>query len=570
MNRFQWQDGDLEIETLATDEAMMTAALDAAGEDDEELSGDAAIMAAALDAADDDEPIQDSEPEEVAPDVFAMDEGQFDESKHKRDAGGQFSSTGGGGGATKPDDGKSTAIAKVFATKKEHIAHLLTNGVTPKELMQAMSWPSVSMPAQAKSLKMKLEKKDGKYYGTPMSEAEIKAAKEEETGKKTDAEAQQILKNAGLHAGAGKFAPAKPAPSSSGYTPPKDYEQFLDHMATFAKAKDTKSAADLMKYNPAWAETFSKSLTPSAKAGLEALAGQPAPKLVGPEPKPKPAASKAPATPTATAEELKKAQKSTALPLSSSDPDAAATIKAFNDKYAGKNSLSPAQLNQKVADHKTVLATVKQKESDAQKAAAEKAAKALAKKDKELQAKFDADPELKLHYEAMQAMFGGGKATAKYVANAKSKVESAGLSKVIRAEDAVPIIAYSGSHYMQVNDQLRSGKMTKDQYAFSKSLNAGLDKLPSFTSPTYRKASLTPEQAALYEPGHIIEERGFMSTSKNAGTWAGSHTFEVKGKNGKDIQKLSSHPSEAEVLFKSGSRFEVLSKSGSHIVLQEV
>ncbi len=187
-----------------------------------------------------------------------------------------------------------------------------------------------------------------------------------------------------------------------------------------------------------------------------------------------------------------------------------------------------------------------------------------------MQAKFDADPELQVHYEAAEAMFGGGSATAQYLEQAANKVKKAGLSKHIDGAAAAPIIAYSGSHYVSVNDQLRKGQMTKQQYAFMKSLNAGLDKLPAHTETTYRKATLPSDLLALYQPGHIIEERGFTSTSKNQGPWSGDTNFTIHGKSGRDIQKLSSHPSEAEVLFKSGSRFEIISRNGNHIEMREV
>jgi hypothetical protein len=473
--------------------------------------------------------VQRMRPTEVAPDVFAMDE--WSEHKHPRDQGGKFSSGGGGGAAAAP---AGSAGKQTFKTKKEHIAHLLTNGITPKELMSTMGWPSVSMPAQAKSLGMKLEKKDGKYYGTPMTDAEKAAAKAEEKGKKTDAQAQQILKNAGI-AAEPKPAPAKPA------EPPK----------------------------PA------------------------------PAPAPEPAKPK---LPTPTPEEAKKAVKSAKLQLAyvpGEKPQAGgfatsaqSMVELFNTKWEGKDNLAPIQIAEKVADFKALqagvneLATVEKKATQEQaeaaakaaKEATEKAAKAKAEAEakkkadeqKRLDEKFAKDPELKQHYEAMQAVLGGHKAVEQYTKMAEEKIKAAGLSDKIRGPEAVAIVAYSGSHYAQLNAQIRSGTMSVDQYKFMKSLNAALDKLPAHTKTTFRKASLSPEQFAAYKPGMITEERAFMSTSKKQATWSGNHTFEVNGKSGRDISKLSSHPGEAEVLFKSGSRFLVKEVKGTHIVLEEV
>lgn len=86
-------------------------------------------------------------------------------------------------------DGKTTIKARVvddpkpaaiFKTKKDHAAHLLEKGTTAGELMDALGWPSISVPAMAKSLGMKLEKvKEGRkttYRGTPMTAEERKAA----------------------------------------------------------------------------------------------------------------------------------------------------------------------------------------------------------------------------------------------------------------------------------------------------------------------------------------------------------------------------------------------------------
>ena len=485
------------------------------------------------------------DPTEVAEDVWAFDDGQFDESKVKRDPDGKFSTTGAGGGAAAGKSSAAKALEEVaasvggkFKSKKEVIGHLLTKGTTAKEIMETMGWPSVSMPAQAKSLGMKLEKytENGKlmYKGTPRTDAELKAAKEEATGKKTDATAQQILKNAGIDP-SGKPTSKVKSPTA------------LEKIANEVEGDDP-ALADIIKNAENWGKKKS---------------------------------SQEPVIPQATPEELKKAKKATPLPLSSSDPDAAEAIKAFNTKYAGKEGLSAEQLNQKVQDHKDLMALVKQKESDAaaaaqakakeaqEKVAAEKAAK-VEKEKKEMEAKFAADPELKTHYEAMEALFGGKDAGQAYLTHAEKKVKSAGLSKVMTPADALPIIAYSGSHYTDVNSELRRGTMTVAQFKFMKSLNAGLEKLPKYEKTTFRKADLTPEQFKAYVPGHIVEERGFTSTSKNQGTWSGDYQFTVHGKSGRDIEKLSSHPGEAEVLFKSGSRFHVKAVKGNHIELEEV
>jgi hypothetical protein len=68
----------------------------------------------------------------------------------------------------------------VFESKKDHARHLLERGTTAAELMKALGWPSISVPAMAKSLAMNLEKtKEGRtttYKGTPMTPEQRKAA----------------------------------------------------------------------------------------------------------------------------------------------------------------------------------------------------------------------------------------------------------------------------------------------------------------------------------------------------------------------------------------------------------
>lgn len=515
---------------------------------------------------------------EVAPDVFAMDE--WKEHLHPRDQGGKFTTGGGGGGGGAAP--ASSQGNKTFKTKKEHIAHLLTQGTTPKELMQTMGWPSVSMPAQAKALGMKLEKKDGKYFGTPMTDAEKKAAKEADLQKKALQSAAKVESGAPLTGG--KEPP--PAPAAPEKDPALEkiekYEGWLADVKAAAQKKDKAAIVKLFQDNPEHVEMF-KELQPNAAANIEAIKGKKT-------------------YPTPTPEEAKKAAKAVKLQMSyvpgekpQANPyhqSAATLVDLFNEKWGGKENLGAEQIAEKVHDFKALqagineLANVEKKATAEQKAAAEKAAKEAAEKaakekaeaeakkkaeeQKRLEEKFKNEPELKQHYEAMNALLGGGKSSANYLQMTANKVKSAGLEKYIKPEEAVSIVAYTGSHYAKLNDEIRSGTMTVDQYKFMKSLNAGLERLPAHTGTTFRKANLTPEQASVYKKGMIAEERAFMSTSKNQGTWSGSHTFEIHGKNGRDVSKLSQHPSEAEVLFKSGTRFLVKDVKGSHIVLEEV
>lgn len=104
------------------DDALMQAALDAVGanldEDDDDGVEPTPEEAAALagDPGAGEDLSFDGEPSEVAPDVFAFDEGHFDESKHKRDKDGKFATQEGGGEGGK--EGEKTEADKP-KTKKQ-------------------------------------------------------------------------------------------------------------------------------------------------------------------------------------------------------------------------------------------------------------------------------------------------------------------------------------------------------------------------------------------------------------------------------------------------------------------
>lgn len=538
----------------------------------DEMAADQALLDYVLDQ------VLESSIEEVAEDVFvmALDEGHFDESKVKRDADGKFSSTGGGGGAA----GEAAEVGKAFKTKKEHIAHLLTKGTTPKELMQTMGWPSVSMPAQAQALGMKLEKKDGKYFGVPMTDAEkaeAKAAAAAKKAAKATSPKEPAAPSASPAPAAQKEPPAEPAPVPSA-SDPDPYSAFLGTVAEKAQQKDTAALKKLFTDHPEHAKTFFAHATEKGKAAL-AKAGVTQADLEKPTyPKPSPG-------------EAEKAKKGVAVKMAyvpGEKPqggefmaNAEAAVASFNKKWEGKPPETAEAIAEKVHDFKQLqgvvngLAAQEKAQTAAQKAAAEKkaaeekAAKEKAEKER-LEKKFAADPDFKLHYEAMTALMGGQSASKAFRDQAAKKLKSSGLEKHLTPEAAMPIIAYSGSHYAKLNDELRKGQMTMDQYKFMKSLNAGLDKLPAYEGTTYRKASLTPEQFALYKPGMVVEERGFTSTSTNKNVWSGSYQYVVHGKSGRDIKKLSKFPNEQEVLFKSGTRFLVESIKGNEITLREV
>lgn len=162
------------------------------------------------------------------------------------------------------------------------------------------------------------------------------------------------------------------------------------------------------------------------------------------------------------------------------------------------------------------------------------------------------------------------KAMAKH-ASAKIQSNSSLKGTGITPGEAAHIVAYSGHSYKATNGALRQGVMSEKQWGHVAQLNQALDKLPDYRGTVYRKTTLTAAQAANYQVGMIIEERGFTSSAKEKGIWSGSVHFEIASKTGKDIEKLSMHgASEKEVLFRNGTRFRVTGKSGNTIRMEEV
>ena len=92
-------------------------------------------------------------------------------------------------------------------------------------------------------------------------------------------------------------------------------------------------------------------------------------------------------------------------------------------------------------------------------------------------------------------------------------------------------------------------------------MNSALDKLESYKGTVYRGSDLSLEVINKYkkaaETGEPYTENYYLSTSKNEDTIFDRNTFyEIKSKNGKQIEELSLFSEEKEVLFKEGTKFK--------------
>ncbi|MDE3964542.1 ADP-ribosyltransferase domain-containing protein [Glaesserella parasuis] len=127
-------------------------------------------------------------------------------------------------------------------------------------------------------------------------------------------------------------------------------------------------------------------------------------------------------------------------------------------------------------------------------------------------------------------------------------------------EEGLAIYAYTTNLYRKINTKMRNGKLTPKDTGFIAVLQTGLSRLPSFEGITYRRIKeLKGFDFTRYKKGSVITESAFTSSSKKESlTRFGEYVvFEIYGKNGKSITRLSKYPYQYEVLFNENSRFLV-------------
>lgn len=110
---------------------------------------------------------------------------------------------------------------------------------------------------------------------------------------------------------------------------------------------------------------------------------------------------------------------------------------------------------------------------------------------------------------------------------------------------------------------------------------SALDRMPSYQGTVYRGTTLSADALSKYQPGQVLTERSFLSTTQDvnvASHWREANTSFVINSthNGKAIAAVSQFQKEAEVLFTPGTQFKILSHevdqvTGHHtIFLNEV
>ncbi|WP_243393756.1 ADP-ribosyltransferase [Mycobacterium ahvazicum] len=128
--------------------------------------------------------------------------------------------------------------------------------------------------------------------------------------------------------------------------------------------------------------------------------------------------------------------------------------------------------------------------------------------------------------------------------------------------DIAALTDYTGPGYQELNDVLRNGALDASHQARVDAINRALEKLPAYQGPVIRGTSLPTEVLDRYQPGRVITEPAFTSTTTlravaEGPAFGGNVEFRIFSLTGRDISSFSMYPGEKEVLFPPGSKFYV-------------
>lgn len=161
-------------------------------------------------------------------------------------------------------------------------------------------------------------------------------------------------------------------------------------------------------------------------------------------------------------------------------------------------------------------------------------------------------------------IFKNFRLNAKEYAQSEAHQNALKINNKMRPAETFCVNKYTGDFFVDINFYLRNGGEPKEEFfeRYKKVMNSALDKLESYKGNVYRGADLSSEIINKYkkaaETGEPYTENYYLSTSKSKDTVFDRNTFyEIKSKNGKQIEKLSFFSEEKEVLFKEGTKFKI-------------
>ena len=161
-------------------------------------------------------------------------------------------------------------------------------------------------------------------------------------------------------------------------------------------------------------------------------------------------------------------------------------------------------------------------------------------------------------------IFKNFRLNAKEYAQSEAHQNALKINNKMRPAETFCVNKYTGDFFVDINFYLRNGGEPKEEFfeRYKKVMNSALDKLESYKGYVFRGADLSSEIINKYkkaaETGEPYTENYYLSTSKSKDTVFDRNTFyEIKSKNGKQIEKLSFFSEEKEVLFKEGTKFKI-------------
>lgn len=172
---------------------------------------------------------------------------------------------------------------------------------------------------------------------------------------------------------------------------------------------------------------------------------------------------------------------------------------------------------------------------------------------------------------AAGALTGGGGFLGRHAATealeaADDVAEAAGrrldvpLGMPLTSADRAALLDYTGPGFREINPALRSGSVDDAMQARVDAISSALDKLPPYEGTVYRGTDLPPEVLADYQPGQVVSDSAFTSTSATQNqAFNGPVEFEIVSYTGREI-RMYAHPDYAhqdEVLFPPGTQFAV-------------
>ena len=161
-------------------------------------------------------------------------------------------------------------------------------------------------------------------------------------------------------------------------------------------------------------------------------------------------------------------------------------------------------------------------------------------------------------------LFKSFRQDAKEYAQSETHQKALQINNKIRPAETFCVDKYTGDFFVDINYYLRNGGEPKEEFfeKYRKVMNSALDKLESYKGTVYRGADLSLEVINKYkkaaETGEPYTENYYLSTSKDReGVFDRNTMYQIKSKNGKQIEELSLFSEEKEVLFKEETKFKI-------------